>query len=108
MEHSNQRLQIQRTALKLASNSVTQASATVDPLATVSLSVFPALASVIAEAASVSARPLILTHMSKAAPVTLVTPLYVYIPPKVGNAGFALACGLVSQGRCRMNGCLFE
>ena len=60
---------------KLASNSVTQASATVDPLAAVSLSVFPALGSVIAEAASVSARPLILTHMSKATPVTLITSL---------------------------------
>lgn len=45
-------------------------------LAAISLSVFPVLASVTNEAASIIAGPLLLTHMSKAAPVTLVTSLH--------------------------------
>ena len=44
-------------------------------LAAISLSVFPVFASVTDEAASISARPLLLTHMSKATSVTLVTSL---------------------------------
>ena len=65
-----------------------------DSLAAVSLPVFPALAPVITEAASVTARPFLLTHMSKTAPVTLVTALYVQ--------SSALTRALVTQAGCRM------
>ena len=63
-----------------ASNTVDQGSATVNSLAAISLSLLPALASVIQEAASVPSRPLIFTHMSKAAPVALITSLYMCTP----------------------------